>query len=51
MTGLQIRYSAICLHLDNDRGDINQKGWDRNRETHKENVSLKHTWTDFGIKK
>lgn len=51
ITGLQIRYSAICLHLDHARGYINQKAWDRNREIRKETVSLKHTWTDFGIKK
>lgn len=33
ITGLQIRYSAICLHLDHARGYINQKAWDRNRDS------------------
>ncbi|WP_179352629.1 glycosyltransferase family 2 protein [Winogradskyella vidalii] len=47
----QIRYSAICLHLDHPRGYKTQDSIDKNlairATTKKENLK----WTDFGIKK
>jgi glycosyltransferase involved in cell wall biosynthesis len=47
----QIRYSAVCLHLDHSRGYAKPEIWARNRairEAVKRNAS---TWTDFGIVK
>ena len=47
----QIRYSAVCLHLDHERGYAKPEIWARNRairEAVKRNAS---TWTDFGIVK
>lgn len=47
----QIRYSAICLHLDHPRGYKTQESIDKNlairATTKKENLK----WTDYGIKK
>lgn len=47
----QIRYSAICVHLDHPRGYKNQESIDKNlairAKVKKENLK----WTDFGIKK
>ena len=47
----QIRYSAVCLHLDHSRGYAKPEIWARNRairEAVKRNAS---TWTDYGIVK
>ncbi len=45
----QIRYSAICIHLDHPRGYKNQASIDKNRAirsiTRKEN----RVWTDYGL--
>ena len=47
----QIRYKAICLHLDHARGYKTQESLDRNlairAKVKKENLK----WTEFGIKK
>lgn len=47
----QIRYKAICLHLDHARGYKTQESLDRNlairAKVKKENIK----WTEFGIKK
>ena len=47
----QIRYSAVCLHLDHPRGYKTQDSIDKNLSiratTKKENLK----WTEFGIKK
>tara|TARA_R110002050_G_scaffold157357_2_gene285960 strand:+ start:21435 stop:22301 length:867 start_codon:yes stop_codon:yes gene_type:complete len=47
----QIRYSAICLHLDHPRGYCNQKSIDKNKSIRKETRKTKKTYTVFGIKK
>jgi hypothetical protein len=45
----QLRYSAVCIHLDHARGYVTQEALDRNRairdHTHRHRVSR----TEFGI--
>ena len=47
----QIRYNAICLHLDHARGYVNQEAIEKNQKIRavvkKENLK----WTDYGIEK
>lgn len=45
----QIRYSAICLHLDHARGYVRQEALDKNHKIWNETKKLKKTYTDFGI--
>ena len=47
----QIRYSAICVHLDHDRCYKTQEMVDKNRAIRKKVVSEKITWTKYGIEK
>ncbi len=47
----QIRYSAICLHLDHPRGYKNQESIDKNLAIRATTKNEKRIWTDFGIKK
>lgn len=47
--GKQIRYSAICLHLDHSRGYVNEKDLANNAAIRNATKSEKKTWTDFGI--
>ncbi|AUS03980.1 glycosyltransferase family 2 protein [Pseudotamlana carrageenivorans] len=47
----QIRYSAICLHLDHPRGYKNQESIDKNLAIRATTKKENKTWTDFGIKK
>ena len=49
--GMQIRYSAICIHLDHARGYINQERIKENLKIWKKTEKEKLTWTDYGIKK
>ncbi len=46
----QIRFSAICLHLDHDRNYEKPAGWKENNSIRKKTVSEKITWTNHGIK-
>ena len=46
---VQIRYSAICLHLDHSRGYVNSEALEINKEIRKETKRTKKTWTNFGI--
>lgn len=48
---IQIRYSAICLHLYHERGYSNSEVWKLNNSIRKRTKKLKSTWTDFGIMK
>jgi glycosyltransferase involved in cell wall biosynthesis len=45
----QIRYSAICVHLDHARGYVKQEMRDKNKAIRKETKEKKLTWTPFGI--
>ena len=47
---IQIRYSAICVHLYHERGYKNDKAIAKNLAIRKETKTKKTTWTDFGIK-
>ena len=47
----QIRYSAICLHLDHPRGYKNQKSIDKNLAIRAKTKSEKRIKTAFGIEK
>ena len=45
----QIRYSAICIHLDHPRGYKNQESITKNRAIRKATRDEKKAWTPFGI--
>ena len=49
--GKQIRYSAICVHLDHPRGYKTQESIDYNRSIRKNTRDTKSTYTKFGINK
>ena len=46
----QIRYSAVCVHLDHPRGYKNKESIDKNRKIREVTRTQKIKWTDFGIK-
>jgi len=48
---IQIRYSAICLHLDHARGYVEKRMIEKNNAIRNETKMEKKVWTDFGIKK
>lgn len=45
----QIRYSAICLHLDHDRGYVNKEAQLLNEKIRKVTKSEKVTFTPYGL--
>ncbi len=45
----QIRYSAICVHLDHKRGYVTREGIDFNKSVRSETQSSGRARTDFGI--
>ncbi len=47
----QIRYSAICIHLDHKRGYKNEASIAKNRAIRDLTKQEKRAWTDFGIVK
>lgn len=49
ITGIQIRYKAICIHLDHSRSYVNDVDWQRNYRIRKETKRNSAVWTDFGI--
>ena len=49
--GKQIRYSAVCVHLDHKRGYKTSESIQKNKSIRKETRELKKTWTEFGIVK
>lgn len=49
LRGLQIRYSAICIHLDHPRGYNTKASIEKNNRIRKETRDLKKVWTRFGI--
>ncbi len=48
---IQIRYAAICIHLDHTRGYVTPEMIQKNLDIRKKTKSLKTIWTPFGIKK
>lgn len=49
--GIQIRYSAICIHLDHSRGYRNKKDINFNKQIRRTTASEHRQWTDFGIER
>jgi glycosyltransferase involved in cell wall biosynthesis len=49
--GKQIRYSAVCVHLDHKRGYKTEESILKNKKIRHETKSLKRTWTEHGIVK
>jgi glycosyltransferase involved in cell wall biosynthesis len=49
--GKQIRYSAICVHLDHKRSYKTSESIEKNQRIRRETRQLKKTWTEFGIVK
>jgi glycosyltransferase involved in cell wall biosynthesis len=47
----QIRYSAICLHLDHSRGYKNQESLEKNKEIRKSTKRENKNFTPYGIVK
>ncbi|MDX1272620.1 glycosyltransferase family 2 protein [Bizionia paragorgiae] len=47
----QIRYSAVCVHLDHKRGYKNEASINKNLQIRKTTKDEKRTWTDYGIVK
>lgn len=47
----QIRYSAICIHLDHKRGYATQESIEKNLAIRKNTRKTKKTYTEYGIKK
>ncbi|WP_370408496.1 glycosyltransferase [Tenacibaculum dicentrarchi] len=46
---IQIRYSAVTVHLDHPRGYANPESWKLNNAIRKNVRTKKITWTDYGI--
>ncbi|CAN5212986.1 hypothetical protein BH23BAC2_BH23BAC2_06370 [soil metagenome] len=46
---VQIRYLAICVHLDHSRGYVNREAQEVNKMIRRETKKLKKTTTEFGI--
>ncbi len=51
LRGRQLRYSAICIHLDHKRGYKTNESISKNRAIRSETRRLRKTWTEFGIVK
>lgn len=49
LTSRQIRYQAICVHLDHKRGYAKPEIWERNYALRKEVRSTGRDWTPFGL--
>lgn len=49
--GVQVRYSAICVHLEHDREYIDREALQRNVLIRKRTRQQKLIWTDAGIRK
>lgn len=49
--GKQIRYSAICIHLDHKRGYKTAESIAKNKKIREETRKQKKVWTESGIKK
>lgn len=51
VSGKQIRYKAICLHVDHPRDYVNQADLDRNREIRQVTNRCRLTHTEHGIRR
>ncbi|WP_129777737.1 glycosyltransferase [Peristeroidobacter soli] len=51
VTGLQIRYSAICVHINHDRPYKTERSRELNKQIRAETKARRATWTEHGILK
>lgn len=49
LKGIQIRYSAVCVHLDHTRGYVNEEDLHLNAEMRSVTQEEKRTWAKYGI--
>jgi glycosyltransferase involved in cell wall biosynthesis len=49
LKGIQIRYSAICVHLDHARGYNTRESIAKNKNIRADTRQLRKVWTRFGI--
>lgn len=49
--GKQIRYSAVCIHLDHKRGYKTKESISKNKKIRQETRTTGRTWTPHGIEK
>lgn len=49
ITGKQIRYKAICVHLDHERGYVNETDMQNNHIIRAQTKKSKSVWTNYGI--
>ena len=47
---VQLRYSAVCLHLDHQRGYVTDQALARNRMIRQQTQRQRTRWTDHGIR-
>lgn len=47
----QLRYSAVCIHLDHKRGYKTPESIAKNKSIRKETRKKRHVWTPYGISK
>lgn len=47
----QIRYAAVCIHLDHTRGYVKPEMIEKNLQIRKQTKDLKSSWTEYGIVK
>ena len=47
--GKQIRHSAVCIHLDHERGYVSEEGWTLNRGILRETKREQATRTAYGL--
>jgi len=48
---IQIRYRAVCVHLDHARGYVSEDAWRANHELRRQTRRNKAVWTPCGIRK
>ena len=46
---IQIRYSAICVHLDHERGYAKKQSIAKNKKNRQQTQAEKRSWTPYGI--
>lgn len=51
ITPIQIRYSAICVHLEHERLYVDKGFIESNKDIRKKTKKQRKVWTDHGIKK
>ena len=46
---IQIRYKAICVHLDHKRDYVTEEDWEKNNQIRRQTLRNRACWTPFGI--